>query len=148
MQNSIKNIQNKKLQNPLLKDALGVTSPILYNSSLEISQKQIEILEDAIQRYERLEDIKKFSKLVFEDIDAENADFITEEDIKRALEVEKMVSIEDEKAVLALIQNEGFLNDLESADFSAFLNKNCTNDEENENYYDDLENDFSDFDLE
>ena len=148
MQNSIKNIQNKKLQNPLLKDALGVTSPILYNSSLEISQKQIEILEDAIQRYERLEDIKKFSKLVFEDIDAENADFITEEDIKRALEVEKLVSIEDEKAVLALIQNEGFLNDLESADFSAFLNKNCTNDEENENYYDDLENDFSDFDLE
>lgn len=118
----------------LLKDALGVTSPFAQNicnpvPEINITQQQIEILEDAIRRYERLEDVKRFSSLVLEDVE-----YITEDDIKRALEAEKAVSIEDEKAVLALIQNEGFLKDLDGADFSALLEETA-------------EQDFSDFDL-
>ena len=95
-------------------------------------------MEDAIRRYEKLEDIKKFSHLALEDI--EN---VTEEDIQRALEIENMVSIEDEKAVLNLIQNEGFLKDLESSDFSKLLSKTPLT-EDDTTFIDD---DFSDFDF-
>ena len=110
------NSLNKNSLNPLMKQALGVTSPYSAGSDLEISQKQIEILEDAIKRYERLEDIKKFSKIALNDIET-----VTEDEIKRAIELENTVSIDNELAVLNLIQNEGFLNDLESADFSEIL---------------------------
>ncbi len=128
---------------PLLDSAIGMTSPFVSKTApaskynLEISQKQIEILEEAIKHYERLEDIKKFSQMALEDI--EN---VTEEDIKRALEIENMVSIEDEKAVLNLIQNEGFLRDLESADFSELL-ANTPNISDSSNPF--FDEDFSDF---
>ncbi len=78
-----------------MKQALGVTSPYSAGSDLEISQKQIEILEDAIKRYERLEDIKKFSKIALNDIET-----VTEDEIKRAIELENTVSIDNELAVL------------------------------------------------
>lgn len=138
MQNNVQHIlgikSSKAPADSLLRDALGITSPFALsspnvNSELNISQKQIEILEDAIKRYERLEDIKRFSSLVLEDV--EN---ITEDDIKRALEAEKAVSIEDDKAVLALLQNEGFLKDIDTADFSEILENAAAED-------------FSDFDL-
>ena len=121
MQNHVLNdtlnaFSSKPLQDPLLKDALGVTNPYGFNSDIAISQEQISILEDAIQRYERLEDVRKFSVMALEDIET-----VTEEDIKRALELENTVSIDNEQAVLNLIQNEGFLNDLESADFAEAL---------------------------
>lgn len=144
LQNTNKNTLDSSLK-PLLDNAIGMTSPFTSrikspasNYNLEISQKQIEILEDAIRRYEKLEDIKKFSHLALEDI--EN---VTEEDIQRALEIENMVSIEDEKAVLNLIQNEGFLKDLESADFSKLLSKTPLT-EDDTTFIDD---DFSDFDF-
>ncbi len=108
------------LKDPFMSEVLGVINPYAPGASLEsdavITQKQIEILEDAIKRYERLEDVRKFSSLVLDDIET-----VTEEDIQRALELESTVSIEDEKAVLNLIQNEGFLRDLESADFTEIL---------------------------
>ena len=66
---------------------------------------------------------------------------VTEEDIQRAVELENTVSIEDEKAVLNLIQNEGFLRDLESADFSAILDNPDIDIEK------DCDEDFSDFDF-
>lgn len=120
-------------------ELFGVINPYVPRTSLEseavITQKQIEILEDAIKRYERLEDVRRFSSIVLEDI--EN---VTEEEIKRAVELENTVSIEDEKAVLNLIQNEGFLQDLESADFSDILNSSS------DDVFEDGE-DFSDFDL-
>ncbi len=144
LQNTNKNTFDSSLK-PLLDNAIGMTSPFASrikspasNYNLEISQKQIEILEDAIRRYEKLEDIKKFSHLALEDI--EN---VTEEDIQRALEIENMVSIEDEKAVLNLIQNEGFLKDLESSDFSKLLSKTPLT-EDDTTFIDD---DFSDFDF-
>lgn len=169
------NFDLKLAGNPLLrraiKDAIGITSPFaskIFNPAtgagdeIGITEKQIEILEDAIKRYERLEDIKKFSKIALEDM--EN---VTEEDIRRAVELEEMVSIEDEKAVLNLIQNEGFLWDLESKDFSDILNgsgefrytenispyRNTACDADFQELYGDepedmKEDDFSDFDFE
>ena len=114
------NTSFKNPENAFMSEIFGVINPYAPKASLEsealITQKQIEILEDAIKRYERLEDIRKFSSLVLDDIET-----VTEEDIQRAVELENTVSIEDEKAVLNLIQNEGFLRDLESADFSAIL---------------------------
>jgi len=129
---------SKPAESKLLRDALGMTSPIsassFENPDIAISQKQIEILEDAIRRYERLEDIKKFSALVLEDI--EN---VTEDDIKRALELENTVSIQDEKAVLDLIQNEGFLKDLKYADFSKILSPENPSDDDISTYFDDFD---------
>ncbi len=121
MQNHVVNdtlntFASKQMQDPLLKDVLGVTSPYGLDSDIAISEEQISILEDAIQRYERLEDIRKFSALALNDIET-----ITEEDIKRAVELENTVSIDNEQAVLNLIQNEGFLKDLESTDFTDIL---------------------------
>lgn len=106
-------------QKAFVKEAFGVSSPFALQAENIISEKQIEILEEAIRRYERLEDIRKFTKLAVSDIET-----VTEEDINRALEVENMVSIEDEKAVLALIQNEGFLKDLTEKDFTEILAQN------------------------
>lgn len=163
------NFDSKLAENPLLKqaikDAIGITSPFAskisapsFENPLSITEKQIEILEDAIKRYERLEDVKRFSKIALEDM--EN---VTEEDIRRAVELEEMVSIEDEKAVLNLIQNEGFLWDLKTKDFSDILS-NSANIEESSDalkygnslsdagledlYTDEPEDDFSDFDFE
>ena len=107
MQNHVVNdtlntFASKQMQDPLLKDVLGVTSPYGLDSDIAIAEEQISILEDAIQRYERLEDIRKFSALALNDIET-----ITEEDIKRAVELENTVSIDNEQAVLNLIQNEG-----------------------------------------
>ena len=137
----------KNAESPFMKEVFGVINPyspkMSPGSDIAISQKQIEILEDAIRRYERLEDIKKFSALALEDI--EN---VTEEDIQRAVELENTVSIEDEKAVLNLIQNEGFLKDLESADFTEILSSiqnfsDFDNDDGNpsleEDYFDDFD---------
>ena len=105
------NTSFKNPENAFMSEIFGVINPYAPKASLEsealITQKQIEILEDAIKRYERLEDIRKFSSLVLDDIET-----VTEEDIQRAVELENTVSIEDEKAVLNLIQNEGFLRDL------------------------------------
>ncbi len=134
----------------IIKDALGHTSPYTFDSDIAISEEQISILEDAIRRYERLEDIRKFSALALDDIET-----VTEEDIKRAVELENTVSIDNEQAVLNLIQNEGFLKDLESADFSEILSSNgeslCSANEaetlENELVKEYIEEDFSDFDL-
>ncbi len=121
MQNHVlnNNVNIKNLHfpsNSIIKDALGVTSPYGADSDIAISQKQISILEDAIRQYERLEDVRKFTCLALDDIET-----VTEEDIKRAIELENTVSIDNEQAVLNLIQNEGFLKDLESADFSEIL---------------------------
>lgn len=121
MQNHVlnNNLNTKNLHfpsNAIIKDALGITSPYAADSDIAISQKQISILEDAIRRYERLEDVRKFTCLALDDIET-----VTEEDIKRALELENTVSIDNEQSVLNLIQNEGFLKDLESADFSEIL---------------------------
>lgn len=142
------NIDFKKAQDPFVNEFLGVINPYAPKNSLEseavITQKQIEILEDAIKRYERLEDVRRFSSLVLEDIET-----VTEEDIQRALELESAVSIEDEKAVLNLIQNEGFLKDLESADFTEILtsNKNTFENEIKMENNDNSDEDFSDFDF-
>jgi len=115
LNDNLNNLTKKPLDS-LMRQALGATNPYITSPELEISQKQIEILEDAIKRYERLEDIKRFSNLVLDDIET-----VTEDEIKRALELENTVSIDNEQAVLNLIQNEGFLKDLESADFSNIL---------------------------
>lgn len=134
------NTSFKNPENAFMSEIFGVINPYAPKASLEsealITQKQIEILEDAIKRYERLEDIRKFSSLVLDDIET-----VTEEDIQRAVELENTVSIEDEKAVLNLIQNEGFLRDLESADFSAILDNPDIDIEK------DCDEDFSDFDF-
>ena len=138
----------KNAESPFMKEVFGVINPyspkMSPGSDIAISQKQIEILEDAIRRYERLEDIKKFSALALEDI--EN---VTEEDIQRAVELENTVSIEDEKAVLNLIQNEGFLKDLESADFTEILSSiQNFSDLDNDDGKPSLEEDyFDDFDV-
>ncbi len=121
MQNHVlnSNLNTQKSNFPsslIIKDALGVTSPYAAESDIAISEKQISILEDAIRRYERLEDVRKFTTLALDEIET-----VTEEEIKRALELENAVSIDNEQAVLNLIQNEGFLKDLESADFSEIL---------------------------
>ena len=141
-----KNLENAR-SDSLLKEALGVINPYVRNSSLEseaaITQKQIEILEDAIRRFERLEDVRKFSAIALDDIET-----VTEEEIQRAVELENLVSIEDERAVLNLIQNEGFLRDLESADFTEILASCGENSSENSLNFDDEKNeDFSDFDF-
>lgn len=139
-------------ENTFMKEVLGVINPYSPNASLEseaaITQRQIEILEDAIKRYERLEDVRKFSEIALEDIET-----VTEEEIQRALELENTVSIENEKAVLNLIQNEGFLRDLESADFTEILasGESAIEDEilaENAALGDfEADEDFSDFDF-
>ena len=63
----------KNAESPFMKEVFGVINPyspkMSPGSDIAISQKQIEILEDAIRRYERLEDIKKFSALALEDIE-------------------------------------------------------------------------------
>lgn len=134
-------------ESPFMKEVFGVINPysprVSLDSDVAISQKQIEILEDAIRRYERLEDIRKFSAIALEDI--EN---VTEEDIQRAVELENTVSIEDERAVLNLIQNEGFLKDLESADFSNILSSIQNSSESSFSNEDDAGEDFfDDFDV-
>lgn len=73
----------------------------------EIIKKQIEVLEEAIKEYERLEDIKKFTKLALEEIDN-----VTEDDILRAVELEEKISIVDDLAVKKLLQSEGLINDI------------------------------------
>lgn len=73
----------------------------------EIIKKQIEVLEEAIKEYERLEDIKKFTKLALEEIDN-----VTEDDILRAVELEEKISIDDDLAVKKLLQSEGLINDI------------------------------------
>lgn len=78
----------------------------------EIIKKQIEILEDAIERYNKLEEIKKYTKMALEDIDV-----VTEEDILNALEIEKKISIEDDLAVQKLLESEGLLRDVLGSDF-------------------------------
>ena len=70
-------------------------------------KKQIEILEDAIKKYNKLEEIKKYSKMVLEDIDN-----VTEEDILNAIELEKKISIDDDIAVQKLLQSEGLIKDI------------------------------------
>ena len=138
----------KNAESPFMKEVFGVINPyspkMSPGSDIAISQKQIEILEDAIRRYERLEDIKKFSALALEDI--EN---VTEEDIQRAVELENTVSIEDEKAVLNLIQNEGFLIVFVSADFTEILSSiQNFSDFDNDDGKPSLEEDyFDDFDV-
>ncbi len=72
-----------------------------------IIAKQIEILEDAIKKYNKLEEIKKYSKMVLEDIDN-----VTEEDILNAIELEKKISIDDDIAVQKLLQSEGLIKDI------------------------------------
>jgi len=138
------NVDFKNSKTPFMSEILGAINPFAPKTSLEsealITQQQIEILEDAIRRYERLEDIRKFSALVLDDIET-----VTEEDIKRALELENTVSIEDEKAVLNLIQNEGFLRDLENADFTEVL-ASC-GDEIKKEIDEEKGEDFSDFDV-
>lgn len=136
----VKNAGFKNPEDAFMKEVFGVINPYAPKISLEsdalITQKQIEILEDAIKRYERLEDIRRFSSLALDNIEC-----VTEEDIQRAVELENTVSIEDEKAVLNLIQNEGFLRDLENTDFSTFLDSSEVDIER------DYDEDFSDFDL-
>ena len=86
-------------------------NPFMSNPNGEINDtvinKQIEMLEDAVKRYERLEDIKKFTSMALYEI--ENA---TEEDIKNALEIEEKISIEDDIAVKKLLESEGLLADI------------------------------------
>ncbi len=155
MQNHVLNNNLNKFspefpEKSIIKDALGVTSPYAADSDIAISEKQISILEDAIRLYERLEDVRKFTCLALDDIET-----VTEEDIERALELEKAVSIDNERAVLNLIQNEGFLQDLESTDFSEILSSNPFEPEplnEGEKLDAELlkeytEEDFSDFDF-
>lgn len=72
-----------------------------------IIKKQLEILQDAIERYNKLEEVKKYTKMVLEDIDV-----VTEEDIKNALEIEEKISIEDDLAVKKLLESEGLLKDI------------------------------------
>ena len=92
------------------------TNPISGVQNFEIDdviiQKQLEVLEHAIKQYNKLEEIKKYSKMVLEDID-----YVTEEDILNALELEKKISIEDEIAVQKLLQSEGLLKDIYGDDF-------------------------------
>ena len=47
----------------------------------------------------------------------EDIDYVTEEDILNALELEKKISIEDEIAVQKLLQSEGLLKDIYGDDF-------------------------------
>lgn len=72
-----------------------------------IINKQLEILEDAIKRYNRLEEVKKYTKMVLEDIDV-----VTEEDIKNALEIEAKLTIEDDLDVKKLLESEGLYEDI------------------------------------
>lgn len=78
-----------------------------FQNDDEIIQKQIEVLEEAIKEYNRLEDIKKFTKLALVDIDN-----VTEEDIQRAVELEEKISIDDDIQVKKLLQSQGLIDDI------------------------------------
>lgn len=78
-----------------------------FQNDDEIIQKQIQVLEEAIKEYNRLEDIKKFTKLALVDIDN-----VTEEDIQRAVELEEKISIDDDIQVKKLLQSQGLIDDI------------------------------------
>ncbi len=87
-------------------DNVFATNPKDDLNSILIN-KQLEILNDAIERYNRLEEIKKYTALALDDI--EN---VTEEDIERAAELEEKISIEDDLAVQKLLESEGLIKDI------------------------------------
>ena len=109
MQKRLSSLSSKKLA----QSSLGAfcTNDLMTNPNKDIDDviisAQIKILEDAIKRYEKLEEIKKYTKMVLEDIET-----VTEDDIQRALELEKKITIEDDDAVQKLLESEGLLNDL------------------------------------
>lgn len=103
MQRLLKNFQKPKVSNN------PFASEFVTNPSGEINdiiiKKQLEILQEAIDRYDRLEDIKKFTKLTLQEMD--NVD---EDDIKRALELEEKISIDDDAQIQKLLESEDFIN--------------------------------------
>ncbi len=75
--------------------------------STSITNEQIKVLENAIKEYNRLEDIKKFTKMALVDIDK-----VTEEDIIKAVELENKIEEQDNIAVKNLLKSKELLKDI------------------------------------
>ena len=86
--------------------------------NVSITNEQIKVLENAIKEYNRLEDVKKFTKMALEDIEK-----VTEEDILNAIELEKKINKENDIAIQKLLESKELLEDV------------C-----GEQYYDDYDN--------
>lgn len=89
---------------------------IKKETNQSITNEQIKILENAIKEYNRLEDVKKFTKMALYEIDR-----VTEEDILNAVELEKKISIEDDIAVKKLLESEGLLADIYGDDYKDYI---------------------------
>lgn len=93
-----------------------MTFPDKKEINRSITNEQIKILENAIREYNKLEDVKKFTKMALYEIDR-----VTEEDILNAVELEKKISIEDDIAVKKLLESEGLLADIYGDDYKDYI---------------------------
>lgn len=73
-----------------------------------ITSEQIEVLEDAIRQYERLEEIKKYTSIVLREIEMKNKQELELE----ARELEARLRRDREIDIERLLNSEDFLNDL------------------------------------
>ena len=81
-----------------------------------VTYEQIKVLEDAIKEYNRLEDVKKFTKMALYEIDK-----VTEEDILAAIEIEEKINQDKEFAAKKLLETKEFLADIYSDDYEDFI---------------------------
>ena len=84
--------------------------------SRSVTYEQIKVLEDAIKEYNRLEDVKKFTKMALYEIDR-----VTEEDILAAIEIEEKIKQDKEFAAKKLLESKEFLADIYGDDYEDFI---------------------------